>query len=81
MSILEELSPTIGAVGLIITAILAIIFYFQTTIDAQRKELSNITERLTKLELKNEYEKELKDLREGINELNGRLSDLQRKGN
>jgi predicted PurR-regulated permease PerM len=83
--ILEGLTPTLGAVALIVAVVLAIIFFFVTAMGTQRrellKELSNINERLIKLELKNEYEKELKDIRGDINELNRRLSDSQKGSN
>jgi len=79
MPILEELNPTLTAVSLIVAIVLTIIGYFQTVIDAQRKELSVTNERLMKLELEIGYKKELNDLRKEINELNRNLSGLQKR--
>ncbi len=85
LSILDILNPILAAVALIVAVALAIVFFFMTVINIQRrellKELSNIHERLIKLELKNEYEKELKDIRGDINELNRKLSDSQKGSN
>lgn len=80
MTILEELSPTLTAVGVIITALLAVFVYFKQLMDIQEKELKHINERLTRLELESEYRKELDGLRSDIDELNRKLSDTQ-KGN
>lgn len=80
MPILEELSPTLTIVGVIITIVLTIIIYFQQVIDAQKRELSIINERTTRLELESEYRQEISDLRREIHELNRELSYLQKRG-
>lgn len=91
MTILDELGPTLTAVGAIITVVLAIIFFFQQEINAQKRdvqqflevqnnELSKIKGRTARLELENEYIKEISDLRRKIDELNRELSNLQKRG-